>query len=90
MGYVQPALNLGACVADTVSMGSEIVLEYPNGRTVPMVVDVDIAPGSEFELYGRRWHALGPVIDWRSDRFRNKDAAKPILCKSLGRIGKGS
>jgi hypothetical protein len=62
----------------------EIGLEYPNGRTVAVSLDRDVKPGMEFELYGRRWHALGPLQSYQS---RNLPVAeRRILCTSLGKV----
>lgn len=63
-----------------------IVLEYPNGRRHATLLDGDLRAGTEFELYGRRWHAVGPVVDWQT-RNRPKDDRGPILCTSLGKVG---
>lgn len=67
-------------------MASGVVLEYPNGRTIARVVEFDLEPGMEFELYGRRWHALGPVVDWRTRKQPKTREAQPLLCKSLGHV----
>lgn len=66
-------------------MTSQIVLEYPNGRRYATVVTGDVGSGFEFELYGRRWQALGPLQDWQT-RNQAKLKPSPILCISLGRL----
>jgi hypothetical protein len=63
-------------------MASLVLLEYPNGRRHATVLEGTLETGAEFELYGRRWHALGPVVDWQT-RNQPKTEPQPILCKSL-------
>jgi hypothetical protein len=40
-------------------MPSLLALEYPNGRTAEVVVDEEVEPGQELDLYGRRWKVVG-------------------------------
>jgi hypothetical protein len=64
---------------------AEIVLEYPNGRTCAVAVTWNVEPGMEFELYGRRWQALGPRQNWQT-RNQPKRNPEPIVCTSLGKV----
>lgn len=64
---------------------AEIVLEYPNGRSCAVAVDWSVKPGMQFELYGRRWQAHGPVQDFQA-RNRPRREPKPIRCTSLGKL----
>jgi hypothetical protein len=64
---------------------AEIVLEYPNGRTFAVAVDWRVEPGMEFELYGRRWQALGPLRDFQARNSPSREP-KPMLCTSLGKV----
>jgi hypothetical protein len=64
---------------------TEIVLEYPNGRRHSTLVRADVEPGAKFELYGRRWQAVGPVPDWQT-RNQPRSIPRPILCTSLGKV----
>jgi hypothetical protein len=68
-------------------MASLVLLEYPNGRRHATVLDGTLNKGAEFELYGRRWHALGPVVDSQiRNHVTDPHTPRPILCRSLGRI----
>ena len=62
-----------------------VTLEYPNGRTHETIVNRRLNQGDEFELYGRRWRAEGPVqllrnhlpvTQWRT-RCRAIDTGEP-------------
>ena len=75
--------------ADKVCMGALVVLEYPNGRRHTTVLDArSLEPGAEFDLYGRRWQALGPLVEWQTrNQARDERWPMPILCTSLGKLG---
>jgi len=68
-------------IADAVSMPTLVSLEYPNGRThLAEVSEDDLTPGAEFELYGRRWRAVGPVPSRYAPRF-TAPAERRVLCR---------
>lgn len=45
--------------AEETPMPTLVTLEYPNGRIHETQVPEDLKPGAQFELYGRRWWAVG-------------------------------
>ena len=56
-------------------------LQYPNGRTHSVDWDDEtmrLAPGKEFELYGRRWRVIG-----HDERRRPKTPKDVLICTSL-------
>jgi len=58
-----------------------VALQYPNGRSreeTLAVVGV-LRPGDQFDLYGRRWQAIGPVPVGRYGHDTGR-----ILCTSTG------
>ena len=61
-------------------MPTLISLEYPNGRTHLAEVPEDLKPGAEFELFGRRWRAVGPVPARYAYRYV-KRAQPRLLCR---------
>jgi len=69
-----------------MSMASEVVLEYPNGRTFTTTIDLNVERGMVFELFGRRWYALGPAADWQSGKRAKNEQPRRILCRSLERV----
>ena len=60
-----------------------LALQYPNGRIheVPFERDEPLTPGEKFEMYGRRWLAIGRVSarTGRPTRWRPTDL--PMLCR---------
>jgi hypothetical protein len=67
-----------------------VALEYPNGRMYETVLYGDrvIGPGAEFEMYGRRWRAVGFRDGSRSDRRPRRlgvsAASTQVLCVCVG------
>ena len=58
-----------------------IALRYPNGRTHEVELDTVLAPGDEFDLYGRRWRVLGQSPRRpRGTRYRRPI---PIACVAV-------
>jgi hypothetical protein len=39
-------------------MPSRLSLKYPNGRIADVVVEDEVEPGQELNLYGRRWKVV--------------------------------
>jgi hypothetical protein len=62
-------------------LGSILVLEYPNGRTVETTMPDVVSPGEHFEMHGRRWQAVGKLRHRRPRPYQRTR----ILCRSLGR-----
>lgn len=62
------------------SMGTVLLLEYPNGRTVERPLAAVVSVGDQFEMYGRRWQAVGKL----EDRRFAPDMPPFVLCRSLG------
>lgn len=60
-------------------------LQYPNGRVHECSLDrLDLAPGHEFELYGRRWR-VDRVLP--AERARNEARLlrdESLLCLCIG------
>ncbi len=57
-------------------------LQYPNGRSHSVEwadETTKLAPGTEFELYGRRWRVIGP--DTRRRPHTPKDV---LICEAIG------
>jgi hypothetical protein len=52
---------------------------------VAVSIAQDVKPGMEFELCGRRWHALGPLQNFQT-RNKPKATYQPILWTSLGKV----
>lgn len=69
-------------------MKTRITLEYPNRRTHETTVDGPLEPGTEFELHGRRWRAVGPVPLPRN-HVRGREPGS-TLCRSLGPARSGA
>ena len=58
-----------------------VALRYPNGRIRDerLALAEGLRPGDQFDLYGRRWQAIGPVPVERYGRDTGR-----ILCTSTG------
>jgi hypothetical protein len=70
-------------------MASLALLEYPNGRCHATVLDWTLAEEAEFELYGRRRHALGLAVDWQiGNQVTDRHTPRPIRCRSLGKTAR--
>lgn len=61
-------------------MATLLSLEYPNGRTFLAEVPEDVKPGAEFDLYGRRWLAVGAVPSRHAYRYV-KHPPPRLLCR---------
>ena len=46
-----------------------IALQYPNGRVYETALGRKLAPGDEFDLYGRRWMAMPTKANAKSNRL---------------------
>jgi hypothetical protein len=57
-----------------------IALRYPNGRVHETAVDRQIAPGEQFELYGRTWTVM------RTSASRQKKHEPRTLCVPAGSV----
>ena len=62
-------------------MTARVLLEYPNGRVHETTIEATLKPGTEFELFGRRWRAVGPPVD-RYGRSNRADS-DAIVCRTL-------
>lgn len=62
------------------STGTVLLLEYPNGRTVERTLPAVVSVGDQFEMHGRRWHAVAKL----EDRRPRPVVPTRILCRSLG------
>lgn len=64
-------------------VGSIVSLEYPNGRIHEASVAMELEPGTEFDLYGRHWQAIGLL------RPRGATRRTPLrmLCRAVGVTG---
>jgi len=62
-------------------MDSPISLVYPNGRVHDGVLSAAdaLAPGSQFDLYGRRWNAVSLI---KLSRGRDRGQPLRMLCRS--------
>ena len=60
-----------------------IALQYPNGRIYETALGRKLAPGDEFDLYGRRWMAMPTKASGHAGRLDKRRT----LCvpASLGR-----
>jgi hypothetical protein len=58
-----------------------VALRYPNGRIreESLAVLEGLRPGDQFDLYGRRWQAIGPAPLRRYERDSGR-----ILCTPTG------
>jgi hypothetical protein len=81
-------LKLVAVRADTNGMealehplGTVVVLEYPNKRTVETTLPTSVSVGDQFEMHGRRWQAVGNL----EHRRARQGLPTRVLCRSLGR-----
>jgi hypothetical protein len=61
-------------------LGTIVVLEYPNGRTVEATLPDIVSLGEEFGMHGRRWRVVGRL----QTRRPRTDEPTRILCRSLG------
>jgi hypothetical protein len=61
-------------------VGTILVLEYPNQRTIERTVPVVVTVGYQFAMHGRRWQAVEELEDWRPRR----GLPARLLCRSLG------
>jgi hypothetical protein len=59
------------------------VLEYANGQSIEVAVSEPLAPGDEFEMYGRRWRAVRLLHE--PARIRQGKPSR-ILCRSTTRL----
>jgi hypothetical protein len=62
-----------------------VALQYPDGRTHNTVIDraTALRRGTEFEMFGHTWRALGPIDTRRSDWLRRVEEppeSARILC----------
>jgi hypothetical protein len=58
-----------------------VSLRYPNGRTHEVELDDALAPGAEFDMFGRRWRVLGHEEHHSFPmRYRHEN---PIVCVPL-------
>ena len=46
-----------------------IALQYPNGRVYETALGRKLAPGDQFDLYGRRWIAMTTKAGAKSSRL---------------------
>jgi hypothetical protein len=72
--------------ADGSSMRSvRLSLRYPNGRVHECSLDrLDLAPGQEFELYGRRWRADRVLPAERARNGPRLLRDESLLCVCVG------
>jgi len=65
-------------------MKQTVVLRYPNGRLVELMLDAPVRPGTgyEFVAHGRRWRVIDPP---RASRRRDaRLQTERIECECVG------
>jgi hypothetical protein len=63
------------------TLGTILLLEYPNGRRVETTLPAVVSAGDQFEMHGRRWQAVGEL---QPRRFRPGEPNR-MVCRSLDR-----
>ena len=64
-------------------MPTVVLLEYPHGRTHLTEVPQELKPGAQFDLYGRRWHALHRIPPRATSRYATPPEPQ-LLCRPAG------
>jgi len=60
-------------------MPSRLSLRYPNGRAADVVVEDEVEPGQELNLFGRRWK----VIRYLGKVPEGRYPAPRLLCRPI-------
>lgn len=76
--------DLAASEAYPSGVESLISLQYPNGRVheVTLTTPAEVRPGYQFDLYGRRWNAVGLL---RLPRGCARESQR-MLCRSTAAL----
>jgi hypothetical protein len=63
-----------------VDVETPVTLQYPNGRVHDTILDRDLLPGEQFEMYGRTWT---PVRTRKQRGQRHRRDAPRIVCVTV-------